>query len=59
MPASRAIGISSSNTSSERAILLFVFFWLCVSLADKKIATSFKPTARARSRPVALGQSAL
>ena len=40
-------------------MLRFVFLRLCVSLADRNTAISESPAARARSRPLALGTSAL
>ena len=58
-PASRAGPMVSSNAASVSAIVLLMFFLLCVSLALMKTAISFIPASFARSRPRAFGQSAL
>ncbi len=53
-----AAGTISPKCSSDCAMVLLVFFRLCVSLADMKTATSRRPTATARSRPARFGTSA-
>ena len=59
MPSARAMPATSSHTASVAATVLFTFFLLCVSLTEAKTATSRNPTARARPKPMAFGQSAL
>ena len=54
-----ATGTTSSNAASVSAMVLFTFFLLCVSDADRNTAISFIPEARAVSSPRRFGTSAL